>query len=353
MYPRLVVNLNHYRDNVRQLKKKCHQSRLSMMAVSKSYCALQPLIDVLNEERVSYIADSRIMNLKDMKTSLPKVLLRLTSMSEVEDVLDHVNISFQSEIETIEALNAAAKKKNINHNIVLMIDVGDLREGHYYKDDVIPLLNGILACEQITLIGLATNLTCYGGVIPTPQTLQKFVRLVDVIEHHIGRSLQLISGGNSSHLHLLDTNINFPKINNLRLGEALVLGRETAYGKALEYLHQDVVILETEIIELKYKPSYPEGDIGMDAFGATPMIEDVGYHWRGILAIGRQDVDYHQLIPEDEGIRLLGSSSDHIIVDLSQSKQPYTIGDVLRFRLSYGSLLSTMTSPYVRKVYVE
>ncbi len=323
------------------------------MAVSKSYCALQPLIDVLNEEQVSYIADSRIINLKHMISPLPKVLLRLTSISEVEDVLDYVDISFQSELLTIEALNEAAKKKNIKHNIVLMIDVGDLREGHYYKDDVFPLLKGILSCEQLTLVGLATNLTCYGGVIPTPETLQKFVRLVDLIEHHIGRSLQLISGGNSSHLHLLEANVQLPKLNNLRLGEALVLGRETAYGKALEYLHQDVVILETEIIELKYKPSYPEGDIGMDAFGATPMIEDVGYHWRGIIAIGRQDVDYHQLIPEDEAVRILGSSSDHIIVDLSQSKHPYNVGDILRFRLTYGSLLSTMTSPYVRKVYVE
>lgn len=353
MYPRLLIDREKYRHNVQQLKQKCHHANLSMMAVTKSFCALQGLVDVLNEEKVSYIADSRLENLKIMQTTSSKVILRITSQHEIEDVLRYTDISFQSELPTIQALNRAAKSKNMTHKIVLMIDVGDLREGHFYKDDITPLLKGIQACENLILIGLATNLTCYGGVIPTPETLQKFVRLVEQIEHILSRSLQLISGGNSSHIHLLETAMNVPKINNLRLGEALILGRETAYGKALDYLYQDVVILEADLIEVKYKPSFPEGQIGMDAFGATPSIEDVGYHWRGIIALGRQDVDYHQLIPVDENIRLLGSSSDHIILDLTHTKTAYQVGDVLRFRLTYGSLLSAMTSPYVRKVYVE
>lgn len=353
MYPRLIIDKEKYRHNVQQLKQKCHQSNLSIMAVTKSYCALQELVDVLNDEHISYIADSRLENLKKLQTTRPKVCLRLTSLHEIEAVLDYTDVSFQSELPTIQALNDAAKQRNMTHQIVLMIDVGDLREGHYYKDDVEPLLKGIQACEHLVLIGLATNLTCYGGVIPTPETLQKFVRLVDHIERLLDRSLQLISGGNSSHIHLLGTSQTFPKINNLRLGEALILGRETAYGKDLDYLNQDVVILEADLIELKFKPSLPEGQIGMDAFGATPMIEDVGYHWRGILALGRQDVDYHQLVPLDDSIRLLGSSSDHIILDLSHTKTRYEVGDVIRFRLTYGSLLSTMTSPYVRKVYVK
>ena len=353
MYPRLTINLPKYKENVDVITRWCHDANLSVMAVTKSFCAEQPLIDVLNQSAVAYLADARLDNLMRMKSTRPKVLLRLSSIYEADDVLRHVDISFQSEINTIEYLNTRAQELNIMHRIVLMIDVGDLREGHYYKDDVMPLLRRIQACKNIILVGLATNLTCYGGVIPTPETLQKFVRLVDQIEHHLDRPLLIVSGGNSSHIHLLEKNISIPKINNLRLGEILVLGRETAYGRPLDELHQDVFILETDLIELKYKPSYPEGDIGMDAFGAAPMIEDVGYQWRGILALGRQDVDYHQLIPIDSNVRILGSSSDHIIVDLTHTNTTYQIGDVLRFKLTYGSLLSTMTSPYVRKVYVE
>lgn len=353
MFPRLLIDREKYRHNVQQLKLKCHHANLSIMAVTKSFCALQGLVDVLNEEKVGYIADSRLENLKNVQTTCPKVILRITSMHELDEILEHTDISFQSELPIIQALDTAVKKRNMTHKIVLMIDIGDLREGHFYKDDIEPLLKGIQACDNLILVGLATNLTCYGGVIPTPETLQKFVRLVDQIEQILGRSLQLISGGNSSHLHLLETSMSLPKINNLRLGEALILGRETAYGKALDYLHQDVIILETDLIELKFKPSYPEGQIGMDAFGVTPNIQDVGYHWRGIIALGRQDVDYHQLIPFDENIRLLGSSSDHIILDLTNTKTAYQVGDIIRFRLTYGSLLSTMTSPYVRKAYVE
>jgi len=352
MYPRIVIDIEKYRHNVRVLREKLSEHNMSMMAVTKVFCANQNLIDVLNEEQVDFIADSRLENLKTMKTSISKVLLRLPSLHAVQDVVRYADISLNSEMKTIKALNDAAKKQGKRHKVIVMVDLGDLREGMYYKSDLQKTLLELEAMEHIELYGLGTNLTCHGGIIPRKPTLLKLVDILHAVEESIDRKLPVVSAGNSSHLHLLDDDIDIPTLNNLRIGEAIVLGRETAFGNKIKGLYDDVFTLETDIIELKEKPSYPEGEIGMDAFGNKPTFVDQGPMKRAILAIGKQDVDHSELLPVDGCVELLGSSSDHVIANVGNAQRNYDVGDVLQFKLTYGSLLSLMTSPYVVKHYV-
>lgn len=348
-YPRIKIKVEKYRHNVRKTKALLGERTITMMAVTKVFCAVKPLVDVLNEESVAYLADSRLENLKNIETEALKVLLRLPSPSSVLETVKHSDISLNSEWNTIEQLNKAAKSMNMVHKIILMIDVGDLREGVFYKEDLKDIIVSIEALKNIELYGLGTNVTCYGGVLPTSETTKKFDDIVKHVEAMIGRRLPIVSGGNSSHLAFLETTPT--SINNLRIGEALVLGRETSYGKILEGLYDDVFTLKAEIIELKEKPTYPEGEIGMNAFGKTPEFEDKGIRQRAIISLGKQDVDYTELIPKDKNVTILGSSSDHIILDVTDSETRYEVGDILTFKLTYGSILSLMTSPYVEKDY--
>ena len=352
MYPRVIIDRAKYRHNVDKITSLCAEHGISVSVVTKVFCADQTLIDILNNCHVDYLADSRIVNLKNMQTDLPKMLLRIPSLHEVDTVVRVANISLNSELETIKALNEAAKKLNIKHKIILMMDVGDLREGVFFKADIEQMVESILLLSHIDLYGLGTNLTCYGGVIPDQESLGRLGDMIVKLKQNYQLEFDMISGGNSSHLYLLEAGQHPAFINNLRIGEAIVLGRETAYGKDMPDLYQDVFILECDLVEIKKKPSIPMGSIGMNAFGKTPQFEDYGLMDRGILAIGKQDVDYHELMPEDQDVRLIGSSSDHLIVDLTHIKQSYQVGDILRFRLTYGSVLSLMTSKYVRKVYV-
>jgi len=352
MYPRILIDTNKYRDNVRAMKKLCARQELTLMGVTKVFCAESGLVDVLNEEKVDFIADSRIENLQKMKTEIPKVLLRLSSQHEVDEVVRHADYSLNSDRETIRMLDRAAKRAKRKHGVILMVDIGDLREGIYYREDIVSLAEEIEAMTGVVLAGLGTNLTCYGGVIPDAETLERLVKIVRAVEDAIARELAIVSGGNSSHIPLLQENVRVEKINNLRVGEALALGRETAYGNKIDGFHDDVFILETDILEIGDKPSVPEGTIGMDAFGKKPSFQDKGMMKRAILAVGKQDVEHSELLPLDTAIDLIGSSSDHVIADLSRSETNYQTGDVLRFKLTYGSLLSLMTSPYVVKRYV-
>ncbi len=348
--PSIHIYLKRFERNLRFLTNLLHAEDRSVMAVSKVFLADSKLIDIINQTEIEYIADSRIENLRKIKTVKPKVMLRIPAISEVDDIVEVCDISLNSEFKTIEALNQASEKIGKIHKIILMFDIGDLREGIYYKDFELNLIKKIQNLSFIELYGIGTNLTCYGGVIPTKETYEKLIQIKEQIELRFGLTLKVISGGNSSAIPMLKRHELSPFINNLRIGEAYVLGRETAYGTHIEGMADDVFTLHTEIVELKDKPSYPEGELGLDAFGKKVEFVDRGMMRRAICNVGKQDVDLFELIPPD-GVEILGGSSDHLILNLFN--KTYKLGDTIEFKLTYGSLLSLMTSPYIRRVYEE
>lgn len=349
MYPRVIIDPKKYAFNVHYLVQKAHEKNISMMAVSKVYGADNELIKILNQSDVDFIADSRLINLKKIKTTKPKVLLRIPQISEVDEVVKWSDISLNSEIKTIKKLNEAAQKINVVHKVILMFDLGDLREGFYYADFNAEIITEISKLKNIELVGIGTNLTCYGSVIPSYETYQKLADIKAKIEKELHLKLKIISGGNSSSISMLLKGELPLFINNLRLGESLIVGRETAYQKQIDHLYDDVIVLEAKIIELKTKPSYPEGELGLDAFGRKQKYQDIGKIKRAILAIGKQDVDHNDLIAPP-GVRIIGSSSDHLIVQVEEDL--YQLDDVITFKLKYGGILSLMNSEHVEKIYV-
>lgn len=355
MYPRLVVDLNKIKDNLVAINALVKKADCSLTVVTKSFCADEKIIKVLAESKeLDYFADSRVENIKSYAWSnKPKVLLRLPMECEIEDVVKYVDISFNSELTTINLLNQEAKKQNKIHKILLMIDLGDLREGifYQYEEQVYDAVEKIIAMENIQLYGVGVNLTCYGAIIPKNDNLSILVDYAKKIEEKYKIKLHMVSGGNSSSVYLIEKG-ELPKgINNLRPGEAFILGNETAYGEKINGTHNDSVVLEAQIIELKEKPSLPIGEVGLDAFGQKPEYEDKGVIRRGIIAIGKQDIDIESMTPEDDKIDILGASSDHLILDLTKSDKEYKIGDTVSFVLGYGSLLKAFTSKYVARTY--
>jgi predicted amino acid racemase len=349
MYPKITINLSYYKDNLRYLNNLLKRQGIKLVPVTKVFCGDQHLTDLINQFDIDMIADSRISNLKKMKTNKKKMLLRIPMISEVEDVISYSDVSLNSELDVMIALNQEAKKQKKVHDIIVMYDIGDLREGVYYQHDDKSWIETIKSLKHLRLIGIGTNLTCYGGVIPTQKTYARLKEIKERVEALVGYKMMIVSGGNSSSIPLVMEEKLPTYINHLRVGEALVLGRETAYGQDIIGMHQDVFTLDAEIIELKMKPSKPEGKLGVDAFGHRVRFADRGMIKRAILAIGKQDIALDQLKPPT-GVIVLGSSSDHLIVELQDDH--YRVGDTIHFGLSYGGILSLMTSPYVEKHYV-
>lgn len=353
MYPKIQVDLEKLKHNAKEIDNLCKKANCTTSLVTKAFCADINIIKELDKLKVDYFADSRVKNLKkmkDMKTK--KMLLRIPMQNEIEDVIRYSDISLNSELKTVKLLNEFALKEEKLHEIILMVDLGDLREGYFSKEDLFKDLGEILNLKNIKIMGLGVNLTCYGAVIPKNDNLTLLCNIAEEIRNMFNLELPIISGGNSSSIYLIDKN-ELPKgISNLRVGEAFLLGRETAYGNDLKNLYQDVFELQCQIVEIKEKPSLPIGEIGVDAFGNVPYYEDKGVRRRAILAIGQQDTDIESLNPKDQNILILGASSDHLLIDITDSDYNYDIGDIVTFKVGYGALLKGFTSEYVSKDYI-
>lgn len=349
-YPALIIEKDKVRHNAKLLTDKLGTFGIKAAGVTKVFCAIPEVAQAMVEGGVYALADSRTENLKRLAgIDVPKILLRIPMPSQAKEVVEYADISLNSELETLKALSKEAKEKSKVHQVIMMIDLGDLREGVWYENAV-ELAGEIVKLGNIKLMGIGTNLTCYGGVIPTSTNLGLLVKLGEEIESRYGIQLEIISGGNSSSLHLIEKNEMPKRVNQLRLGESIVLGQETAYGERIEDTYRDAFTFAAEIVELKEKPSIPIGEIGMDAFGQKPVFQDKGLMLRAIVAAGRQDIKPEGLIARDKGIEVIGASSDHMILDITHAEGKYKVGDIIEFDVNYGALLAAATSDYVSKI---
>lgn len=358
-YPLLEINLNKIYENVKYISNLCDKLDINLAGVIKGLNAQNEVVKKLVEGGCKYIASSRIEQLIDLKEDgLDKetMLIRMPMQREIKEVVKYIDISLNSELETVIKLNNESEKQNKIHKIVLMMDLGDLREGIIDEYELIEtavyIENNL---KNIKLYGVGTNLSCYGSIKPSFDNLNKLCRAAEIIEEKIERQLDIISGGATTTLPLIFEN-NIPKkINNLRIGEAILIGRDLVdyWGYSDIKLHTDTLKLKAEIIELKQKPTYPIGEMFIDAFGNKPIYEDRGIKTRAILGIGKQDFVFEDsLIPLTKGVEVIGSSSDHLIVQIDTEVDNFKVGDVIDFGMYYPNALYLSASNYVSKVYI-
>lgn len=340
-YPILEVDLSKLKKNLAALKERCRVCNIDIMAVVKGFSAIPEIVEIYDKFNFPFIASSRLDQLKILKdygiqTRLAHI--RIGMQSEVYDIVEFSDLSLQSEISTLKKLNEVACEKNKIHEVLLMADIGDLREGYWDKEELSKVAYEIENdLNNLHLAGIGTNVGCYGSIKASYEKLMELVEACQMVEQKIGRKLDIISGGaSSSMMTLLDG--KFPeRINNLRLGEIIPFGLST-WGYDYDVLYDDIFVLKAEVIELKKKPSYPVGERSVDAFGNVVEYEDIGEHMRALVAVGKVDYgDPFDLIPLDEGIKVIGASSDHTILDVTKSRDKLEIGSIVEFKIQYSN----------------
>ena len=349
--PRIEIALSQIRDNTRMLSELYGQKGISLMGVSKAILGEPSIVEAMIQGGVQFIADSRIENIQKMKKagiSTRFVILR-TPLSQAESIVTNADISLNTEIETLKRLSHYAKAYNKYHEVIIMVELGDLREG-VLPGDLSQFIRETLSLPHLKIIGIGCNLACHGGVKPDEVNMHQLSKLADTLEKEFRISLEIISGGNSANYEWYKSARDIGKINNLRLGESILLGCETVSRKVIPGLHTHAFQLIAEVIESKKKPSLPSGEICQDAFGNVPSFQDQGTHQRAIIALGRQDVRISSLKP-DSSLKILGASSDHIILDSKHHN--LKVGDEVKFDLDYSGILSAMTSPFIKKQFTE
>lgn len=346
--PRIEINIKKIAHNAKTLSRLYASKGIDVIGVTKVVRGNPHVAATLVRSGIKILADSRIENIIKMRKAgiLAKfLLLRSPSLSQAKTVVKYADISLNSELSVIARLSKFAEVNNSKHKIILMVELGDLREG-IMPSNLEDTVKKVLELNGIELVGLGTNMACFGGIEPDENKMKELSSITRNIEEKFNINLKYISGGNSANYNWFMSTKDVGRINNLRLGESIYLGCETLTRKPIPGLYTDVFKLVTEVIECKIKPSLPSGKIFQDAFGNVPNFKDRGEIKRAILGIGLQDVQVSGLTPRTD-IEILGASSDHIIIDTN--KINLKTGDEVEFNLNYGALLSAMTSPYVLK----
>jgi predicted amino acid racemase/D-alanyl-D-alanine dipeptidase len=346
--PRIEIDLGKIAHNAKTLKELYSSKGIDVIGVTKAVCGDPDIADALVNSGINILADSRISNIRRMRNAGVQalfLLLRTPSLSQAEEVVKYTDISLNTELAVIRRLSKFAIENKSIHKIILMLELGDLREG-LMPLDLDGTIKQVLELKGIELVGLGTNLACYGGITPDKEKMEYLSSIAKDVEERFGLKLTYISGGNSANYNWFMSTNDIGRINNLRLGESIYLGKETLLRKPIPGLFTDAFTLVAEVIESKMKPSVPYGDVSQDAFGNVPEFQDQGQINRAILDAGLQDVLVSGLTPRSN-IDILGASSDHIIVNTR--KLELKVGNELEFDLNYGALLSAMTSPYVIK----
>jgi len=350
--PRIEIDLSKIAHNVKKLTELYGAKGVSISGVTKGVCGDPKIARLFLKNGINIIGDSRIANLKRMHEAgiqNPFLLLRLPALNEVESVVKYSSISLNSETEIIKEISKAALKNNVLHKIILMVELGDLREG-IMPSDLEDIVKEVIRLEGIKLAGIGTSLACLGGALPDDKNMAQLSNIAQGVEAKFGIKLEYVSCGNSSVYSWLNSTKDVGRVNNVRLGESLLQGGKDLECKGIPGLYCDAFTLVADVLESKVKPSVPYGEISVDAFGDIPEFEDRGQIRRVILGVGRQDFLLSGLSPRLE-VEILGASSDHLIVDARETNlKP---GDEVILDVDYGAMLAAMTSPYVAKIYLS
>jgi ornithine racemase len=347
----LVIDLEAIEHNTRVIAGLLPGT--AVVGVTKMTCGDGNVADAMLHGGVSALGDSRHVNLWNLRRVGIRAPLWLLRSAEPELALETVraaDISLNCELQTIRALDRAAERLGEIHGIVVMVDVGDLREG-VLPEELIPLLKKVRELRHVRVEGLGTNLTCWGFVVPTEDNLGELLGLARDAEEIIGHRL-LVSGGNSSTLPLAFRNGMPSGVDNLRIGESILLGNNVLTSEPLlGSLRLDAFVVHAPVVECRVKPSVPRGVLNpLNTFGTTPVFPDRGRRRRAICALGRQDALPEGLRPLDPRIEVLGASSDHLILDVEDLDTPPRLGEPIAFIPGYAASLQLFTSPYVHKV---
>jgi len=357
--PRLEIKLNQLHHNAKKLIENLALQGISITGVSKATMAMPEIVNIWINAGIHSIGESRIENIESINKVNNRVrtlLTRIPMLSQVDQVVSQASISCNSELSVLNALAGAAEKQNLRHGVLLMVELGDLREGILPKD-LNEVVKQVMNLPNLELIGIGANLGCQNGVAPDQKNMNELSLIMNNVEADFKIKLEWCSGGNSANLPWLTAGGEPDRLNHLRIGEALLLGREPLTRTIIKGLYTDAITLVVEVIETKLKPTTPWGIQYQTSFSDAPSKQNQKsnddrneiFDSRILLAIGEQDIDPSGL--KADGIEIKGASSDYLVV--SSSQNTLKVGCEQRFSLNYSALLRAMTSPYIKKYFVN
>ncbi len=350
----ITLNVEKLKKNYRFLDKTFKENNIDWAVVSKMLCGNEIYLKELIAMGAKQLCDSRVSNLETIKSlskDVETIYIKPPPKQSIEAIVKYADISFNTEIETIKMLSDEAKKQGKIHKILIMIELGELREG-VLREDLLEFYSDVFKLPNIKVVGLGTNLTCMYGVLPSHDKLIQLCLYEQLIEAKFDREIEYVSGGSSVTIPLIFKGLLPKGINHFRVGETLYLGTDVYNDTTFKEMENDVFQLHAEIIELTEKPANPMGEMGTNLTGDTVSFKstdqsDLSY--RAIIDFGLLDIDEDHIRLNNPEHEIVGASSDMLVIDLGENKENLQVGDLIEFKMDYMGILRIMNSQYIEK----
>lgn len=350
----ITLDVKKLKSNFEYLDKLFKRNDIQWSVVSKMLCGNKDYLTELLKLGIKQVSDSRVSNLKTIKainSDIQTIYIKPPAKRAISEIVQYADISLNTEIDTIQLLAEEARKQNKTHKIIIMIELGELREG-VMREDFIEFYENVFELKNIDVVGIGANMSCLYGVLPSHDKLIQLSLYEQLIEAKFNRQIPYVSGGSSVTIPLIYQNLLPKGINHFRVGESLFLGTDVYNNSTLPRLNSDVFKLYSEIIELIEKPMIPMGELGSNVEGESFEFDEehIGKTtYRAIIDLGLLDVDEKHIEPVDKDISFAGASSDMLVVDLGENEKQYKVGDLLEFTMDYMGTLRIINSKYVDK----
>lgn len=350
----LELHKDKLRHNYEFLDKLFKKNNVKWGLVTKMLCGNRTYLKEIIDLGADQLFDSRISNLKTIKSiskEVETVYIKPPAKRSIKSIVKYADMSFNTDLETIMLLSEEAGKQKKVHKVLIMIELGDLREG-VMGEDLINFYSEIFRLPNIEVVGLGANLNCLNGVMPTQDKLIQLSLYKQLIEATFNVKLPLVSGGASITIPMLMKQQLPFGLNHFRVGETLFFGNNLITGKTIKGMRSGVLKFYGEIIELSEKPMVPVGPLGTNVAGETPHINEEDYgktSWRAILDFGLLDIDPKDIRPVNKQLEFTGASSDMLVYDLGDRKYNYKVTGTVAFVLNYMGALNLLNSNYITK----
>jgi len=356
----LIIHSSKIKENIKYLSNYFKEKNIKWSLVTKVFSGDKEFLrNILTEdviENISSIGDSRLTSLKNLKAVNPQmktIYIKPPSEIYVDEVVKYADISLNSSLSTIKALNQAAQKIGKIHQIIIMIELGELREG-VNRESLMNFYEKVFQLSNIEVIGIGSNLGCMYGVEPTYDKLLQLSLYKELISTKFNKNLELISGGTSITLPLIEKGVVPKDINHFRIGEAVFFGISPLDNQPFKGLQTDIFEFNANIIELEYKKIVPDGIIGDANIGHTVEFDEKKPEiksYKAIVDFGLLDVDQNDIEFVDDNLNFVGITSDMLVIDIGNNKDKYNVGDTISFVPNYMAVARLLNSKFIDKKY--
>ncbi|QYJ68317.1 alanine racemase [Flavobacterium litorale] len=354
----ITLDAHKLKSNFDFLNTFFKEQHIDWSVVTKILCGNKKYLAELLNMGISQYSDSRISNLKVIKSidkNAQTIYIKPPAKGVIREVIKYADISMNTDFRTIKMLSKEAQKQGVIHKIIIMIDLGELREG-VMREDFVDFYSRVFEMKNIEIIGLGTNLSCLYGILPNNDKLIQLSLYKQLVEAKFNVKIPFISGGSSVTIPLVSQGLMPKGINHFRVGETLFMGTDVYNSDTFEGMENNIFKLYAEIIELYEKPIVPTGELGTNLEGEEHNFDEEDYGkttMRAIIDIGLLDIDMKHLDPSDESIKYAGATSDMVVLDLSDNSKDYKVGDLIEFTMDYMGIVRIMNSKYIEKRIVN